>query len=120
MNRNTAIKILVPVEKSADLSKYFAAQDEVISEPAGEYFLMKPESIFYLKNKISDINFSLGVYQSIEDLYKNHSYKALSPNINVVMSSAPDLIENQTATEKMLGAFAQLSQTGVIYLSRLW
>lgn len=117
LNRNTAIKILVPVEKSADLSKYFAAQDEIISEPAGEYFLMKPESIFYLKNKISDINFSLGVYQSIEDLYKNHSYKALSPNINVVMSSAPELIENQTATEKMLGAFAQLSQTGVIYLS---
>ena len=117
LNRNTTIKILVPVEKSASLSKYFAAQDELITEPTGEYFLMKSESVLFLKNNISDINFSLGIYQSIADLYKNYSNKAFAPNINVVMSSAPELIENQTGTEKYLRAFAQLSQTGLIYLS---
>ncbi|HHT24827.1 MAG TPA: NAD(+) synthase [Clostridiaceae bacterium] len=117
LNHNTTIRILVPVEKSASLRKFFASQDELITEPTGEYFLMKSESVLFLKNKISDINFSLGIYQSIADLYKNHANKILTPNINVVMSSSHELIENQTETEKYLSSFAQLSQTGLIYLS---
>ncbi|HHU53999.1 MAG TPA: NAD(+) synthase [Clostridiaceae bacterium] len=117
LNRNTAIKIMVPAGKSSALSKYFASGDELITEPTGEYLMMKSESVFFLKSKISGINFSLGIYQSIEDLYKNHSNKAFIPNINVVMSSSPELIENQTGTEKYLRAFAQLSQSGLVYLS---
>lgn len=117
MNHNTTIKILIPVEKSAGLNKLFASEGELITEPSGEYYLMKSESVLFLKNNICDINFCLGIYQSIEDLYKNHSNKALSPNINVVMSSAPELIENQNKTEKNLSSFAQLAQTGVVYLS---
>ena len=117
LNRNTIIKIMMPVEKSACLSKYFASPDELITDPSGEFYLMKPETSFFLKNNISGINFCLGVYQSIIDLYKNYSNKALIPNINVVMSSYPELIENRTGTEKNLSAFAQLAQTGIVYLS---
>ncbi|MDI9490924.1 MAG: NAD(+) synthase [Clostridiaceae bacterium] len=120
LSRYQHAKYLLPAEPSSALSKYFATGTELSGINLNNLPILNPDSILLIDDTHTKTKFSLAVYQGLTDLYKNHSYKSFSPNINVVLTSSPELIENQAETEKNLSSFTQLWQTGVIYLSPVY
>lgn len=110
---------ILPVLEKSSLSNLFVTSSQICDEQllSEEYQLLRPQSVFFFDEINYETKFSLAVYQDTSDLYAHYSEKVVSPDLNIVLSDQPELVNQQFYIENCLSSFAQTTQSVVLYLS---
>lgn len=116
LSKNKSQAYLLPASEYSDLSRNFATVNQLSLQNFTDYEILNSDSILIFKDETFDTKFSLSIYQGITDLYTNYSNKPFKSNVNVVLSSSPELADVSNI-ESELSSFSNLMQTSIVYLS---